>query len=187
MVARNFKARMSKGSTSYTEGSSSSESESYFQRSELLSSRGGVAIPLRSIHRRLKRPIRRRKDGCDELGDSLGPPALNWKTGGRSGFLSSCMGSGASSSTSMSDEVEAGGVIRYCVFAGRNLSSVPCSLTGDSGSRVRSMWFRFHLRWFCTFISISACSSFSFSANLSDNKTRSWSRVRPSGRTGMRM
>ena len=64
MVARNLSARVSNGSISYTGGSSSSESESYLQRSERRSSRGGDARPRRSIQRRPWRPIRLLKDGC---------------------------------------------------------------------------------------------------------------------------
>ncbi|KAI6755253.1 hypothetical protein HG531_004359 [Fusarium graminearum] len=119
-------------------------------------------MPRRSIHNRFKRPIRRRKAGWLPF-DCSPDPAVNWNTD--DSRLSSCIASGAISSTSISEDVDAGGVIRYWVLACRNLTSVPCSLTGDSGSRV---------------------SSVSFSANLSDSKTRSASRVLPSDRTGCR-
>ena len=184
IVARNFNARVSNGSTSYTGGSSSSESESYLHLSDFSPcSGGGVTMPLRSIHNRFSRPIRRRNEGWLPLEGSL-DPAENWKTG--ASRLSTCVASGMCVSTSISDEVEAGGVIKYCVFACRNLTSVPCSLTGESGSPVRSIWLWFHFRWFWTFISMSSRSSFSFSASLSDNKTRSASSVLPSDRTGCR-
>lgn len=187
MEVRYSNALVSYGSSSYTVGSSSSESESYFHRSEVSGSALGFgARPRLSIHSRPRRPIRRRKAGWLAGSDSCtGKPALNWKTGIGGGLYTSIR-SCASSISIESEDIEAGGVIRYCVLAGRNFSSMPCSFTGDSGPVVRSMWFWFHLRWLAILFSRSKRSSLSFSTCLSASVMRSASMVRPSGLVGWR-
>ena len=96
--------------------SSSSDDWSYFHRSSTsaLTSRGGLAIPRRSIQSLLRRPIRRLYAGGLVLDSSSRATPLNLKTGWGFSGLSRSMGVGSSKLT---DEAEVGGVIKYCVFA----------------------------------------------------------------------
>jgi hypothetical protein len=186
--ARNLRALVSKGSASYMgRSSSSSDDWSYFHRSSTsaLTSLGGLAIPRRSIHKRLRRPIRRRYAGEFSLDSSSRATPRNLKTAWISCAcgLSRSIGVGSSKDP---DDAEAGGVIRYCVLAGLKLGSCRGPWTGDRGPRVRSRWLRFHSLWLCTFFSMSARSSFSFSAKRSARSDRSASADRPSGRTAIR-
>lgn len=180
--ARNLSALVSKGSASYVGGSSSSSDDwSYFHRSSTsaLTSRGGLAIPRRSIHNRWRRPIRRRYTGGFFLDSSSRATPRNLrKPGGFCGINTFCGCSGLSRSMGVgssmdSDDADAGGVIKYCVLAGLKLGSRLGPWTGDSGPRVRSRWLRFHSLWLCTFFSMSARSSFSFSARRSARTERS--------------